>query len=61
MGDIKECLMKMYYLYNKSSKELRSLEGLLYDLQGLVELEGYYIEDTGTALIKVCVTRQSRH
>lgn len=57
MGDIKECLMKMYYLYNKSSKELRSLEGLIYDLQGLVELEGYYIEDIGTALIKVCVTQ----
>ena len=48
MGDIKEYLMKLYYLYNKSCKKLRALENLIKNLKRLAELEGYYIEDTGS-------------
>lgn len=48
LGDIKEYLMKLYYLYNKSCKKLRALENLIKNLKRLAELEGYYIEDTGS-------------
>ena len=68
LSDIKECLLRLYYLYNKSSKKLRSLEelikdleGLIKDLEGLIALQDSCIEDEGIAPMKACGTRWIGH
>lgn len=49
LHDIKECLLKLYYLYNKSTKKLRSLKEIISDLDGLLDLSDSPIEDDGAA------------
>ena len=61
LSDIKECLLRLYYLYNKSSKKLRSLEELIKDLEGLIALQDSCIEDEGIAPMKACGTRWIGH
>ena len=68
LSDIKECLLRLYYLYNKSSKKLRSLEelikdleGLIKDLEGLIALQDSCFEDAGIAPMKACGTRWIGH
>ena len=46
--------MKLYYLYNKSTKKLRSLKELIDELDSLVDLTGNFIEDNGMAPIIAC-------
>ena len=52
LNDIKECLMKLYCLYCKSTKKLRPLEELLDELDGVVDLAGNLIEEDGRAPMK---------
>ena len=61
LNDIKECLMKLYYLYEESSTKLRSLNQLVKDLDGLVDLVDNPTEDNGVAPLKVCGTRWIGH
>ena len=61
LNDIKECLMKLYYLYEESSTKLRSLNQLVKDLDGLVDLVDNPTEDNGVAPIKACGTRWIGH
>ena len=61
LSDIKECLLRLYYLYNKSSKKLRSLEELIKDLEGLIALQDSCIEDEGILPMKACGTRWIGH
>ena len=53
--------MKLYYLYNKSPKKLRSLKQLVEDLDGLVDLVNNATEDDGVVPIKACGTRWIGH
>ena len=46
--------MKLYYLYNKSTKKLRSLKELVDELDGLVNLTDKLIEDNNVAPIRAC-------
>ena len=61
LSDIKECLLRLYYLYNKRSKKLRSLEELIKDLEGQIALQDSCIEDEGIAPMKACGTRWIGH
>ena len=61
LGDIKECLLKLYYLYNKSLKKLRSLKELISELEGLIDLNDNFIDDGGIAPHKSCGTRRIGH
>ena len=61
MEQIKECILRMYYLYNKRSKKLRSLEDLFTELEGLIELHDSYSEGQGVAPMKACGTRWIGH
>ena len=61
LHDIKECLLKLYYLYNKSTKKLRSLKELISELDGLLDLNDNPIGDDGVAPIKACGTRWIGH
>ena len=61
LNDTKECLMKLYYLYNKSTKKLRSLKKLIDELDYLVDLTGNFIKDDGVASIKAFGTRWVGH
>ena len=51
LNDIKDCLMNLYYLYNKTTKKLRSLKKLIDEFDGLVDLTVSFIEDDGVAPI----------
>ena len=53
--------MKLYYLYNKSTKKLRSLKELIDELDYLVDLTGNFIKDDGVASIKAFGTRWVGH
>ena len=53
--------MKLYYLYEESSTKLRSLNQLVKDLDGLVDLVDNPTEDNGVAPIKACGTRWIGH
>ena len=57
LGDIKECPLKLYYLYNKSSKKLRSLKELISELEGVIGLNDNFIDDGGIAPTKSFGTR----
>ena len=57
LNDIKYCLMKLYYLYIKSTKKLRSLKEPIDELDGLVDLT----DNNGVASIRSCGTRYNRH
>ena len=48
-------------MYNKSSKNLRSLEDLITELGGLIERHDSYIEDQVVAPMKACGTRWIGH
>ena len=61
LHDIKECLLKLYYLYNKSTKKLRSLKELISELDGLSDLNDNTIGDDGVAPIKACGTKWIGH
>lgn len=61
LNDIKECLMKLHFLYNKSTKKLRSLKELMDELNGLVDLTDNFTEDNGVAPIKASGTKWIRH
>ena len=61
LHDIKECLLKLYYLYNKSTKKLQSLKELISELDGLLDLNDNPIGDDGVAPIKACGTRWIGH
>ena len=53
--------MKLYYLYNKSTKKLSSLKQLIDELDDLVDLTENFIEDDGAAPMKACGTRWIEH
>ena len=61
LNDIKECLLKLYCLYNKSAKKLRSLKELIDEIDGLVDLTDNFVEDDGVAPIQACGTRWIGH
>ena len=46
--------MKLYYLYNKNIKKLRSLKELIDELDSLVDLTDNFIEDDGMPPIRAC-------
>ena len=43
LNDIKECLMKLFCLYNKSTKKLRSLKKLIDELDDLLDLDNWQV------------------
>ena len=53
--------MKLHFLYNKSTKKLRSLKELMDELNGLVDLTDNFTEDNGVAPIRPCGTKWIRH
>ena len=61
LNEIKECLMKLCYLYNKSSKKLGSLKELIDELNNFVDLTDNFIEVDREAPIKACGIRWTGH
>ena len=64
--DIKEILMRLYYLYDKSPKKLRSLHVLHGALADMIREDGEdgevdYIDDTGITPLKSHGTRWITH
>ena len=57
LNDIKKYLMKLYYLYKKGTKKLRSLKELVDELGSLVHLTYNFIEDNVVPAIRACGTR----
>ena len=39
LNDIKECLIKLFCLYNKSTEKLRSLKELIDELDDFMDLD----------------------
>ena len=54
-------LLKLYYLYNKSLKKLRSLKEIISKLECLIYLNDNFTDDDGIAPIKSCGTRWIGH
>ena len=61
LNDIREYLLNLYYLYRKSKTELRALENIVDELDGLVDLADNFINDDGVATIRACGTRWIGH
>ena len=57
LNDIKECLIKLYYLYNKSKKSKKPKD----ELDCFVDVTDDLPEEDGGAPIRVCGTRQIWH
>ena len=57
----KECLMKLFYLYNKSTKKVRSLKELIDEFDGLMDLTDNFIEYDCVAPIRVYRTRLTEY
>ena len=53
----KECLIKLFYLYNKSTKKVRSLKELIDEFDGLMDLTDNFIAYDCVAPIRVYRTR----
>ena len=49
--------MKLYYLYKKGTKKLRSLKELVDELGSLVHLTYNFIEDNVVPAVRACGTR----
>ena len=61
LNDIKECLKKLYHLYNKSTKKLRSLREPINELGDFVDLTDNFIKSDGVAPLRSFGTRWIAH
>ena len=57
LSDMKNWLMKLYYLSNKNTKKLRSLKELIDELDSLVDLTDNFVQDDVVTSIRNCGTR----